>query len=123
MKNLSKNLILFGAIMGLSTIGVLEGSKIPSTEVSKIFAPRVDTITEVYQGWTRGCEKSGQTLYVFDPQTIEQRGTNSSPKYSLLGHDSLKNYLKIGKKYETAKKRVGFFHDEIVSINSTEENK
>ena len=113
----------FAHIIGLSAIGILEGSKNPSVEVSNIFTPRIDTIAEVYQGWTRGCEKSGQPLYVFDPQTAEQRGINSSPKYSLLGHDSLKNYLKIGNKYETAKKRAGFFNDKIVSIKPAEEDK
>ena len=123
MKNIAKTALTFGLIIGLSAIGILEGSKNPSVEVSKILAPRIDTVTEVYQGWTRGCEKSGQPLYVFDPQTAEQRGVNSSPKYSLLGHDSLKNYLKIGNKYEFAKSRFNFFRDKVVSIKSAEENK
>lgn len=120
MKNIAKIALTFGLITGLSLIGVMDGSK---NQLPEVFAPRIDTIEEVYRGWTRGCEKTGRILYVFDPQTVEQRGANSPPKYSLLGNDSLREYLKIGNKYEAAKKRAGFFNEKIVSIKPAEEDK
>ena len=57
-----------------------------------------ETFSDTYQGWTRD---NGKIVYVFDPKDFNERhkNNNSSPRYKIIGDNSLRYSLKIGEEY------------------------